>query len=91
METVLRAGRWLWATYGPFIRLTAIYILFLVASGLAAELADRVSHAALIGLALSILVLASLLIRLGQPKAGWRRAAHHAWPRTVGLGPPRRP
>jgi len=74
---VLRAGRWLWATYGRFAWLCGICALFLVASGLAAELADRVSHIALIGLALGILVLASLLIRLGQLKGGWRGTADH--------------
>jgi len=75
---VQRAGRWLWATYGRFIRLSATCVLFLLASELVSVLAFRVSRAAMIGLALGILVLASLFIRLGQLQAGWRRTAHHA-------------
>jgi hypothetical protein len=76
MERVLRAGRWLWATYGRFIRLSAVCIVFLVASELVSDLAFRVSHAAMVGLALGILVLASLFIRRDLLKSGWRRAQH---------------
>ena len=76
MVRVLRAGRWLWATYGPFIRLSAFCILFLLTSELVSDLVFRVSGAAMIGLAVGVLVLASLLIRLGQLKGGWRRTPH---------------
>ncbi len=68
MVRVLRAGRWVWATYGRFVRLSGIFILFLLASELVSDLAFRASGAVMIGLALGILVLASLFIRLGQLK-----------------------
>jgi hypothetical protein len=74
---MLRAGRWLWAAYGPFIRLSAFCILFLLASELVSDLAFRVSRAAMVGLALGILMLASLLMRLRQLRGVWRRTAHH--------------
>jgi O-antigen ligase len=74
MVGVLRAGRWLLGTYGRFIWLCVICALFLVASGLAAELAYRVSHAALIGLALGILAAAYPFTRRDELKAGSRRA-----------------
>ncbi len=76
---VLRAGRWLLATYGRFTWLCGACALFLVASGLVAELADRVSHAALIGLALGVLVAAYPLSRRDQLKAGsHRKRQRHA-------------
>jgi hypothetical protein len=71
---VLRTGRWLWATYGRFIRLSAVCVLFLVVSELVSDLAFRVSHAAMIGLALGILALAWLFIRGNQLKSGFPRA-----------------
>jgi hypothetical protein len=64
------------ATYGRFVRVGAICVLFLVGSELVSKLAFRVSHATMIALAVGILVLASLFIRRDQLKASLRRAQH---------------